>query len=146
MVNRLGRVALGGIVVAVVLALGACAARPGAAETHDEIADAVRDASPEIAEVFVEDGVDGLSPYLFVELEMSGDALSADALMAALAAVGATAPGRYETVQLIARSAAGDRIDLEGPLQQTGIDGVFMINPRLASIQTGALRDLAPQG
>ncbi|SFR85019.1 hypothetical protein SAMN05428970_3100 [Agromyces sp. CF514] len=142
MVNRLGRVAFGGIVVALVLALGACAARPSGAEAHDEVADAVRDASPEIADVVVEDGVDGLSRYLFVELDMAGDILPADALTAALGAVGATVPEQYETVRVVARTASGDRLELEEPMQQTGVDGVFMINPRLASVQAAALRGL----
>ncbi|KQM84308.1 hypothetical protein [Agromyces sp. Leaf222] len=141
MVNRLGRVALGGMVVALVVALGACAA-PSAAEAHDDVADAVRAASPEFAEVYVEDGVDGLSRYLFVELDMVGDDLPIDALTAALGAVGTTVPKQYDTVRVVARTAGGDRLELEVPMQQTGIDGVFMINPRLASIQAAALRGL----
>ena len=102
---------------------------------------AVRESSSAFDEVFVEEGVDGLSRYLFVEMGLAGETLPADALGVALGAIGATLPDGFESAHVVVRTASGDRLPLEEPLAATGIGGVFMISPKTANIPAEALRD-----
>ncbi|KRC60812.1 hypothetical protein ASE14_07520 [Agromyces sp. Root81] len=135
---------IGGVMLSVVLTMSACA-RPGPGGGLETVKQAVRESSSAFDEVFVEEGLDGFSRYLFVELGLTDETLAADALEDALRAIGETVPDGYESVRLIARGSSGDMLDLEEPLEASGLDGVFMIDPKMASIPVESLRVYADQ-
>ncbi|WP_157372859.1 hypothetical protein [Agromyces sp. Root81] len=136
------RSVVGGVLLTVMLTMTACGG-PGAADGLEAVEHAVRDSSSAFDDVFVEDGLDGFSRYLFVELGMTGETLPPDELAAALSAVGETIPDGFDSVRLVARSSSGDRLDLERPMEDSDVDGVFMINSNLADIPAEALRNFA---
>ncbi|MET4158753.1 hypothetical protein [Agromyces sp. PvR057] len=146
MVNRLGKVAFGAVLAT--LALGGCAGLPGGSDgvRHDEafdvIAAAVRDASPEFADVRIDDRVDGAVSLLLVELDMTGDEIPGAALDSAMLALRQSVPDAFDEVRVVAVSADDEELELEGPLRQTGVDGESMIDPVTASIPVDALRDM----
>lgn len=133
---------IGGVMLSVVLTMTACA-RPDPGPGLEAVRQSVRESSSAFDEVFVEEGLDGFSRYLFVEVGLNGEALAADALADALRAIGETVPDGFESVRLVARASSGDRLDLEEPLDSAGVDGVFMISPKTANIPAEALRDFA---
>ncbi|KQM84307.1 hypothetical protein [Agromyces sp. Leaf222] len=137
-------------VILVTLALGGCAALPGESanagvshdEAYDDIADAVRVASPEFAEVRIGEGAEGAETFLMVELDMIGDELPGAALDSAMLVLRESVPDSFDAVRVVAVSAADVELDLEEPLLQTGVDGQTMIDPGTASIPVDALRDM----
>lgn len=143
--DRLARVAIGVVAVLLTLTLGACAPQIAESPDHEALTEAVRDSSSEISDVIVEDGTDGTSRYLFIELDMAGDELSATAAGAAMEVVAESLPDEYDSVEVVARTAGGDRIALESPLREAGLDPLMMGRLR-ASILADALRGYtAPQ-
>lgn len=133
---------VGGVMLSVVLTMTACA-RPGPGDGLEAVTQSVRESSSAVDEVFVEEGLDGFSRYLFVELGLTGETLAVDALADALRAIGDTLPDGFESVRLVARASSGDRLDLEEPLEVAGVDGVFMISPKTANIPAEAVRNFA---
>lgn len=136
---------IGGVVLlSVVLTTAACA-QPVSGDQLEAVERSVRESSSAFDQVFVEEGLDGFSRYLFVELGFTGATIPGDALADALRAVGQTVPDEFESVRLVARSSSGDRFDLEEPLEALGVDGVFMISPKTASIPAEATRNFADE-
>lgn len=142
MVKTIRGLVIGGVLLSIVLTMTACA-RPGPEDGLETVNQAVRASSSAFDEVFVEEGLDGFSRYLFVELGSTGETIPVDALSDALRSVGDTIPDGFESVRLIARSSSGDRLDLEEPLEAAGVDGVFMISPKTANIPAEAVRNFA---
>ncbi|WP_156891481.1 hypothetical protein [Agromyces subbeticus] len=139
MLKRFRGLVVGGMVISVVLTMAACG-RSGDVDELEPVKQAVRESSSAFDEVFVEEGLDGFSRYLFVEMGVSDSEITADVLAEALRAIGNTIPDGFESARIIVRTESGDRLDLEEPLAATGVDAVFMISPKTAKIPAEALR------
>lgn len=137
--NRFVRVALGSVAVIVMITLSACS--PSASETvdHERLAAAVQDSSPDIADAVVEDGTDGTSRYLFVEIVLVGEELDSGTAATTMEVIAQEVPDVYESVEFVARTADGDRVEVEAPLRAAGLDPLMSGRLR-ASVLTDALR------
>ncbi|MFF2369854.1 hypothetical protein [Agromyces sp. NPDC058110] len=142
MMKRVRGLLVGGVVLSVVLTMSACF-RSSPEDGLRSVEQAVRDASPAFGEVYVESGKDGLSRYVYLELVMTGDELSADDLSAALTAAGRSVPDGYEFVRIVARDSGGEMLDLTAVVEETGVAGAVMLDDTYASIFVEALRDFA---
>jgi hypothetical protein len=142
MMKRIATYMFGCVVLGAILSTAGCA-QP---RDHDALAAvkaAVHEPPAGIDEILVDDGVDGLSRYVFVEVRSGTDAVSDDDLAAILRSIGDALPEEFDSVRLIARAASGERLDLTKSVQNIGVGGVFMINALNADIRADALRDFA---
>ncbi|MFD4958936.1 hypothetical protein [Microbacterium sp. NPDC058389] len=137
--NRLAQVAFGVVAVITLATLSACAPSASVTVDHEELATAVQDSSPDIADAIVQDGTDGTARYLFVEIDLVGEELDSATVAATMAVVAEEIPDEYTSVEFVARTADGERIAVEEPLRAAGLDPLMMGRLR-ASILTDALR------
>ncbi|KAA1422169.1 hypothetical protein FE697_013380 [Mumia zhuanghuii] len=112
-------------------------------DAMEQVQGAVRDAPAGLDEIVVDEGTDGLSRYVLLELRTTGDDLTADVLGDTLELVGRTLPEAYDSVQIVARTTGDERLEVSPALTDLGLDTAYLVNPNRASVPAPALRAFA---
>ena len=136
---------LGPVMLGALVALTGCA---GAAPQSplEAVEAAIRDAPAGLDEVRADEGIDGFSRHVLLVLVASGDELPVDGVTETLDTVGDVLPEEYDSVHVVARSASGDRLDVDTALESLGFSETYMVSPTRAHITASAVRAFASEG